>query len=102
MTGIKKPGIFIYTRKAGILGEEFYITPIPLDTSGFLPKLRTLVRQHDAPIYTITYYTHWLLQESIADHGYRISISGTAAAPSPPPKPPFEIPNNNTAGIATA
>ena len=54
-------------------------TPIPLDTSGFLPKLRTLVRQHDAPVYTITYYTHWLLQESIADHGYRISISGTAA-----------------------
>ncbi len=54
-------------------------TSIPVDTSGFLPKLRTLIRQHDAPVYTITYYAHWLLMSSIAAHGYRISISGTAA-----------------------
>lgn len=54
-------------------------TAIPVDTSDFLPKLRTLIRQHDAPIYTITYYAHWLLMERIAEHGYRISISGTAA-----------------------
>jgi len=54
-------------------------TAIPVDTSGFLSKLRTLVRQHDAPVYTITYFAHWLLMESIAEHGYRISVSGTAA-----------------------
>jgi asparagine synthase (glutamine-hydrolysing) len=54
-------------------------TSIPLDTRGFLPKLRTLVRQHDAPVYTITYYAHWLLMASIRDHGYRIAVSGTAA-----------------------
>ena len=54
-------------------------TSIPVQTDGFLAKLRTLVRQHDAPVYTITYYAHWLLMSSIADHGYRISISGTAA-----------------------
>jgi asparagine synthase (glutamine-hydrolysing) len=54
-------------------------TPIPVDTSGFLPKLHTLVRQHDAPVYTITYFAHWLLMESIHAHGYRISLSGTAA-----------------------
>jgi asparagine synthase (glutamine-hydrolysing) len=54
-------------------------TSIPVDTDGFLPKLRTLVRQHDAPVYTITYYAHWLLMESIAAHGYRVSVSGTAA-----------------------
>jgi asparagine synthase (glutamine-hydrolysing) len=54
-------------------------TAIPIDTHGFLDKLRTLVRQHDAPVYTITYYAHWLLMESIAAHGYRISLSGTAA-----------------------
>jgi asparagine synthase (glutamine-hydrolysing) len=54
-------------------------TPIPVDTSEFLPKLRELVHYHDAPVYTITYYAHWLLQESIHQHGYRISISGTAA-----------------------
>jgi asparagine synthase (glutamine-hydrolysing) len=54
-------------------------TAIPPRTGGFLPKLRTLVRQHDAPVYTITYYAHWLLMESIAEHGYRIAVSGTAA-----------------------
>lgn len=53
-------------------------TPIPLDTNGFLEKLRLLVKQHDAPVYTISYYIHWLLMESIAEHGYRVSVSGTA------------------------
>ncbi|MGD0534550.1 MAG: asparagine synthase (glutamine-hydrolyzing) [Methanoregula sp.] len=53
-------------------------TPIPLDTGSFLENLRTLVRQHDAPVYTISYYIHWLLMESIASHGYRVSVSGTA------------------------
>jgi asparagine synthase (glutamine-hydrolysing) len=59
--------------------QQLRHTSIPTDTSGFLPKLRTLIRQHDAPVYTITYYAHWLLMESIAAHGYRISVSGTAA-----------------------
>jgi len=54
-------------------------TSIPTDTAGFLPRLRELVRYHDAPVYTITYYAHWLLMESIAKHGYRIAVSGTAA-----------------------
>ncbi len=54
-------------------------TSIPLETRDFLPKLRVLVRQHDAPVYTITYYAHWLLMESIAAHGYRVSVSGSAA-----------------------
>jgi asparagine synthase (glutamine-hydrolysing) len=54
-------------------------TAIPTDTRGFLPKLRELVRHHDAPLYTITYFVHWLLMESIHESGYRISISGTAA-----------------------
>jgi asparagine synthase (glutamine-hydrolysing) len=54
-------------------------TAIPIRTQGFLPGLRELVRYHDAPVYTITYYAHWLLMESIARHGYRISVSGTGA-----------------------
>jgi asparagine synthase (glutamine-hydrolysing) len=54
-------------------------TAIPVETDGFLPGLRELVRQHDAPVYTITYYAQWKLQKAIADAGYRISISGTAA-----------------------
>jgi asparagine synthase (glutamine-hydrolysing) len=54
-------------------------TYLPVSTEGFLPKLRTLIRHHDAPVYTITYFAHWQLMESVAQHGYRISISGTAA-----------------------
>lgn len=54
-------------------------TAIPVATHGFIPGLRSLVRQHDAPVYTITYYAQWMLQKAIADAGYRISISGTAA-----------------------
>lgn len=54
-------------------------TPVPLRTDGFLSGLRTLIRQHDAPVYTITYYVHWLLMEQIAAAGYRIAVSGTAA-----------------------
>jgi asparagine synthase (glutamine-hydrolysing) len=54
-------------------------TAIPLDTHEFLPRLRELVRHHDAPVYTITYFVQWLLMQSIHEHGYRVSVSGTAA-----------------------
>jgi asparagine synthase (glutamine-hydrolysing) len=54
-------------------------TAIPLETAGFLDKLRTLVRQHDAPVYTITYYVQWQLMRHVAEQGYRIAISGTGA-----------------------
>jgi asparagine synthase (glutamine-hydrolysing) len=54
-------------------------TEIPVETGGFLPGMRELVRHHDAPVYTITYFAHWLLMKSIAEHGYRISVSGSAA-----------------------
>ncbi len=54
-------------------------TAIPVDTRDFLPRLRRLVRYHDAPVYTITYFAHSLLMEAIAGNGYRISLSGTAA-----------------------
>lgn len=54
-------------------------TSIPVDSKDFLSQLQNLIRYHDAPIYSISYYAHWLLMESIAAHGYKISISGTAA-----------------------
>jgi len=54
-------------------------TNIELKTSGFLPKLRDLVRYHDSPVSTVTYFAHSLLMEAVAEHGYRISVSGTAA-----------------------
>lgn len=54
-------------------------TNIPVDTADFLPKLRNLISHHDAPVYTISYFAHWLLMDAVAAHGYRISVSGTAA-----------------------
>ena len=54
-------------------------TSIPVTPARFLERLRELVRYHDAPVYTITYYAQWMLQEAIAKAGYRISVSGTAA-----------------------
>ncbi|MCH8164307.1 MAG: asparagine synthase (glutamine-hydrolyzing) [Planctomycetes bacterium] len=54
-------------------------TAIPADTTTFLDRLRSLIGRHDSPVYTITYYAQWLLIQSIAEHGYRISISGTGA-----------------------
>jgi asparagine synthase (glutamine-hydrolysing) len=41
--------------------------------------MRELVRQHDAPVYTITYYAQWRLMEAVAKAGYKVSVSGTAA-----------------------
>jgi asparagine synthase (glutamine-hydrolysing) len=52
---------------------------VTMTTDDFLPRLRDLVRYHDGPVCTISYYAHWLLMERIAESGYRISISGTAA-----------------------
>lgn len=54
-------------------------TPIPVQTDHFLVNLRNLVHHHDSPVSTISYYAHWLLMQGIANAGYRISVSGTAA-----------------------
>lgn len=54
-------------------------TAIPVDPANFLTNLRELVRQHDAPVLTITYYLHWRLMESVAAHGYKVVMSGTGA-----------------------
>ena len=54
-------------------------TSVPIDPTGFLDDLRDLVRYHDAPVYTITYFAHWRLMQQIHAEGYRISVSGTAA-----------------------
>jgi asparagine synthase (glutamine-hydrolysing) len=44
-----------------------------------IDRLESLIEYHDAPIATISYFVHSMLSESIAEHGYKISISGTAA-----------------------
>ena len=54
-------------------------TEIPVSQDGFLDNMRALVANHDAPVYTISYYVHWQLMQAVAAHGYKVSISGTAA-----------------------
>jgi asparagine synthase (glutamine-hydrolysing) len=54
-------------------------TEVPIVADRFRENMVELVRQHDAPIFTISYYLHWLLMKEVAAGGYRISISGTAA-----------------------
>jgi asparagine synthase (glutamine-hydrolysing) len=54
-------------------------TEVPVTTRGFLEDLRTLVRRHDGPVTTISYFVHWKLMGEVARHGYRVSVSGTAA-----------------------
>lgn len=54
-------------------------TEIPVATRDFLPRLARLVAQHDAPVYTITYYAQWLLMEQVHAAGYKVSVSGTGA-----------------------
>lgn len=54
-------------------------TEVPLSTKNFLEDLRALIRYHDAPIYTLTYFAQWRLMEAINEAGYKVSISGTGA-----------------------
>ena len=52
---------------------------IDLKTSGFMENMRDLISHHDAPVYTATFYVYWQLQQAMAEQGYKISISGSAA-----------------------
>ena len=44
-----------------------------------LSRLENLVKYHDAPVATISYFIHSILSEAISSKGFKISISGTAA-----------------------
>ena len=54
-------------------------TKVYINKEGFLDNIRELVIHHDAPVYTISYYLHWLLMRAVAHRGYKVSISGTGA-----------------------
>jgi asparagine synthase (glutamine-hydrolysing) len=54
-------------------------TELPVTSAGFLDDLRTLVRYHEAPVATISYFVQWRLLGEVARQGYRVSVSGTAA-----------------------
>lgn len=52
---------------------------VEVSRDGFFDRMERLVRGHDAPIATISYYVHSFLSEAIAGEGYKVAISGTGA-----------------------
>jgi len=54
--------------------RHHYVRP---EREGFLDRLRELVRQHDGPVSTISYYAHWHVMRAVRAAGYRVAISGT-------------------------
>lgn len=62
-----------------VYSQNLRHTSIPVSPDDFIEKMCTLIRYHDAPIYTISYFAHWVLMQKIAQNNYKISISGTAA-----------------------
>lgn len=57
------------------LGIE--LTEVEPANEAFLPALRSLVKQHDAPVYTISYMAHACLLRQLARDGCKVSISGS-------------------------
>ena len=54
-------------------------TIIRLERTDTLRQLEQLIRYHDAPLCTISYYVHAMLSRAIAEQGYKVAVSGTAA-----------------------
>jgi len=58
---------------------DFNLININKKNFNFFDRMNLLVKQHDGPIATISYFIHSFLSEEIANHGYKVSISGTGA-----------------------
>ncbi len=58
---------------------DFNLININKKNYNFFDRMNMLVKQHDGPIATISYFIHSFLSEEIASQGYKVSISGTGA-----------------------
>ena len=54
-------------------------TKITVRPDGFFDRMDRLIRGHDGPVATSSYYVHSFLSEAIAQQGYKVAISGTGA-----------------------
>ncbi|MCH8963927.1 MAG: asparagine synthase (glutamine-hydrolyzing) [Planctomycetes bacterium] len=52
---------------------------ITIERSPSLDELEHLIRYHDAPVYTISYYIHAMLSRAMAERGFKVAFSGTGA-----------------------
>ncbi|HPJ96675.1 MAG TPA: asparagine synthase (glutamine-hydrolyzing) [Syntrophales bacterium] len=59
------------------IGCKHHLISIPQHAG--IENLRALIRYHDVPVATTTYYVHSLLSKQISQSGYRVAFSGTAA-----------------------
>jgi asparagine synthase (glutamine-hydrolysing) len=62
---------------ANFLGIRHSVVEVP--TFGFLDRLKELIRYHDAPIATISYFIQSFLMEKIKKDGFKVSLMGTGA-----------------------
>lgn len=62
-----------------VKSQELRHTSIPVEKNNFFENLNKIINYHDSPVSTISYYAHWLLMKSVAEKGYKVSISGTGA-----------------------
>ena len=58
---------------------EINHTVVEIPTFGFIDRLKTLIRYHDAPIATISYFIQSFLMEKINEDGFKVSLMGTGA-----------------------
>lgn len=52
---------------------------IQVSSENFIPQLETLVKYHDGPVATISYYIHSMISREVARKGFKVVFSGTAA-----------------------
>jgi asparagine synthase (glutamine-hydrolysing) len=54
-------------------------TKIHVSTNSFIEKLNQIIKHHNSPIPTVSYFLHACLLEEVANKGYKVIISGTGA-----------------------
>jgi len=52
---------------------------VRIPQAGFLDRLQDMVAYFDAPVFTISYYLHWLVSQAIHRAGLKVSLGGTGA-----------------------
>ena len=60
-------------------GCDYNLIKLKDKKQNFFEVFKNLVRYHDGPISTISYFIHSFLSEQISKKGYKVSISGTGA-----------------------
>jgi asparagine synthase (glutamine-hydrolysing) len=65
------PWIEALTRQIG--ADARFIHPRPTE---LIPTLERMLRLHDEPVCTATWFVHWLIMEQVAEHGFPVILNG--------------------------